>query len=198
VTIWRAVRDEATGAWRSLKYDLGRRRRGGAHTEPGHPEYDAFAGGPRRIIISSGFAALVLGGALGGYFGVVHGLGALLRPPPSAPVFQLPTTATEPTRAAPRTTGKPTRPPARPVPAAPAPGGRPVPVRQAASRPLPPPVPTPAPNCACVTPPAPSATTPGASPTATPTPDPSASPSPGPTGDPDERPRGSVTGDSGR
>lgn len=78
MSVWEAVRRELTGVWRSVRYDVG--RRGGTAGGPGYPEYDSFVGGPRRLIVSAGLVALVVGGGVGSYFAVVNGLGALLRP----------------------------------------------------------------------------------------------------------------------
>jgi hypothetical protein len=189
--MWRAVRDELSGAWRSLRYDL---RRKPAPEDPGSSgttEYDAFEGGPRRILVSSGMAALVLGGAVGGYFGVVNGMDALLQPRPA--------TVPQPAADGLVTAGPVDRgaAPARRVPATKAPvrGGQPAapagptvsghggPARHPKTRPAPrrarPPVPTPAPSCSCAPPPAP---VPSSSNPASPTPTPSVSPTPDPDG----------------
>lgn len=80
--ILRAARAEVRGAWRSLQYDLTRRSQQGAPPAP-DPSFDPFEGGPRRVIVSAGVAALVVGGAVGSYFGVVNGLGSLLDRPPA-------------------------------------------------------------------------------------------------------------------
>jgi hypothetical protein len=71
-----------------MRYDLARRP-GRGDPRPGPAErhvphdYDPYEGGPRRIIVTSGMAALIVGGAVGSYFGVVNGLGALLDRPPA-------------------------------------------------------------------------------------------------------------------
>jgi hypothetical protein len=51
--------------------------------DPAPPDYDPYEGGPRRVIVSAGVATLIIGGAVGSYFGVVNGLGALLERPPA-------------------------------------------------------------------------------------------------------------------
>jgi hypothetical protein len=73
-----------------MRYDLARRPGRGDGRPAGGPaerhvphDYDPYEGGPRRIIVSSGMAALIVGGAVGSYFGVVNGLGALLDRPPA-------------------------------------------------------------------------------------------------------------------
>ncbi|HEU5109532.1 MAG TPA: hypothetical protein VFT95_13395, partial [Micromonosporaceae bacterium] len=74
--IWPAVRDEVQGAWRSMRYDMARRpgrpgaqQAGGNPVELGRPEarhvpadYDPYEGGPRRVLVSAGMAALIVGG----------------------------------------------------------------------------------------------------------------------------------------
>ncbi|GIF76786.1 hypothetical protein [Asanoa siamensis] len=81
MTTWRGVRKEFVGAWRSLQYDLSRARRkrpdGDETTElifPGH------AGQPGRRVAAGGFVLVSVAGAIGTYFAVVNGLGALLAP----------------------------------------------------------------------------------------------------------------------
>jgi hypothetical protein len=74
-----------------MRYDLRRpgvvrRGRDGARVVdlgPAPTDYDPYEGGPRRVIVSAGVAALIIGGTIGSYFGVVNGLGALLERPPA-------------------------------------------------------------------------------------------------------------------
>jgi len=85
VTTWRGVRKELEGAWRSVQYDLARarsrRRDGEETTELIFPEQDRP---PRRLRATGGFALVSLAGAIGTYFAVVNGLGALLATGPTA------------------------------------------------------------------------------------------------------------------
>ncbi|GIF68116.1 hypothetical protein Ais01nite_61510 [Asanoa ishikariensis] len=79
MTTWRGVRKELEGAWRSVQYDLtrarSRRKDGEETTELIFPEQ---ARPPRRLRATGGFALASLVGAVGTYFAVVNGLGALL------------------------------------------------------------------------------------------------------------------------
>jgi len=85
VTTWRGVRKELEGAWRSVQYDLARARsrrtNGEETTELIFPEQDRP---PRRLRATGGFALVSLAGAIGTYFAVVNGLGALLATGPAA------------------------------------------------------------------------------------------------------------------
>jgi hypothetical protein len=104
--VWRKTRNEVAGAWRSLRYDMGRRADdpevaggagvpdvtstgmstfGGPPGEELREEYDEFARPPRRIVAVSAFGILAVVGAAGSYFAVVNGLGALLGETPAAP-----------------------------------------------------------------------------------------------------------------
>jgi hypothetical protein len=103
MNLWRKTRTEAAGAWRSLRYDMGRRRVGpGADERPddvtstgmstfGMPMddlrtgYEEFGRPPRRLVAVSVFAALTVAGSVGSYFAIVNGLGSLLREKPAAP-----------------------------------------------------------------------------------------------------------------
>ncbi|GAA1855879.1 hypothetical protein [Asanoa iriomotensis] len=83
MTTWRGVRKELVGAWRSVQYDLTRARNrknadGEETTELIFPEH---AAPPRRLVATGGFALVSLVGAVGTYFVVVNGLGALLNQP---------------------------------------------------------------------------------------------------------------------
>jgi hypothetical protein len=69
MTLWRRTRTEVAGAWRSLRYDLGR----GQHRRP------------RRAMAATAFGALAVAGATGSYFAVVNGIGALAGEPAAEP-----------------------------------------------------------------------------------------------------------------
>jgi hypothetical protein len=104
MTLWRRTRNEAAGAWRSLRYDLGRRepgrhapprrgaRRGaayqdvtstGLHTFGGSGSLRPYAqGGPdvhrtRRLVAVTALGTLAVVGVAGGYFAVIGGVGPL-------------------------------------------------------------------------------------------------------------------------
>jgi hypothetical protein len=100
------LRKEMAGAWRSLRYDMGKRpveptpfeedvpdvTYTGMSTFGGAPETSAEvvepAGRvrpPRRAAAVAAFGALAVAGAAGSYFAVVNGLGALLADEPAAP-----------------------------------------------------------------------------------------------------------------
>jgi hypothetical protein len=99
------------GAWRSLRYDMGRRTEeppAGATGRPVPGEappdvtstgmstfgggaaaettggYDGFGRPPRRLVAVGAFVTLAVVGAAGSYFAVVSGLGGLLRQEPAA------------------------------------------------------------------------------------------------------------------
>jgi hypothetical protein len=97
--LWRRARNEVAGAWRSLRYDLGRRPASdtaagatpagdvtstGMSTFGGVPAadlrtgYDTHPRSPRRTTAVAAFGALTVVGAAGSYFAVVNGLGAVL------------------------------------------------------------------------------------------------------------------------
>jgi len=105
MSLWRRTRNEVAGAWRSLRYDLGRRADERAESHPTGPEVtstgmstfggpvadhlptgydDGFPRRPRRIFAVSAFGALAVLGAAGSYFAVVNGLGSLLSEKPAA------------------------------------------------------------------------------------------------------------------
>lgn len=105
MTLWRRTRNEAAGAWRSLRYDLGRRepgrhappprrgaRRGAVHQDVTSSGLHTFGGslglrpyprgGPdvrrtRRLVAVSTLGALAVAGAAGSYFAVIGGVGSL-------------------------------------------------------------------------------------------------------------------------
>ncbi|MEV4704847.1 hypothetical protein [Actinoplanes sp. NPDC049316] len=109
MTLWRRTRTEVAGAWRSLRYDLGRREpdETGARAgiPPAHPDvtstgYSTFGGAgltgglhtsygpgyarrPRRLVAVTAFGTLAVAGAAGSYFAVVNGLGAMLGEQPA-------------------------------------------------------------------------------------------------------------------
>jgi len=100
------LRTEMAGAWRSLRYDMGKRpvestpleedvpdvTYTGMSTFGGVPEASAEViepaeriRPPRRAAAVAAFGALAVTGAAGSYFAVVNGLGALLADEPAAP-----------------------------------------------------------------------------------------------------------------
>ncbi|MFI5491999.1 hypothetical protein [Actinoplanes sp. NPDC051859] len=114
MTLWRRTRNEVAGAWRSLRYDLGRREAESAGRPAGvfparrDPYQDVTATGfstfggvgltggvpsyvevptrrPRRVVAAAAFGVLAVAGGTGSYFAVVNGLGALLGEPGAAP-----------------------------------------------------------------------------------------------------------------
>jgi hypothetical protein len=111
MSLWRSTRNEVAGAWRSLRYDMGRRTPeeaapapvrapdvtstgmstfAGAAAEPHRPEH---TGGQirsaRRVLAMSTFGVLAIVGAAGAYFAVVGGLGAVLQPGPAPQPYPL-------------------------------------------------------------------------------------------------------------
>jgi hypothetical protein len=106
MSLLRRTRNEMAGAWRSLRYDVGRRTGepmdqdrepapditstgmstfGGVAGEHPREECDEFARPPRRLVAASAFGVLAVAGAAGSYFAVVNGLGALLGDEPAGP-----------------------------------------------------------------------------------------------------------------
>jgi hypothetical protein len=110
MSLLRRVRTELTGAWRSVRYDMGRRP---VEPPPGGPDvtstgmstfggFDGFAAGRenlgrerddqpaahrrprRRTLAVTAFGVLTVIGATGAYLGVVNGLGSLLNETPAA------------------------------------------------------------------------------------------------------------------
>lgn len=105
MSLWRRTRDEMAGAWRSLRYDMGRRTDDDARDDAPAPDVtctgmstfgvppagslrtgpDGPVRPPRGLVAVSAFGVLTVVGAAGSYFAVVNGLGSLLRESPSAP-----------------------------------------------------------------------------------------------------------------
>ncbi|MGA5300765.1 hypothetical protein ACPCHT_12610 [Nucisporomicrobium flavum] len=108
MTLWRRTRTEVAGAWRSLRYDLGRREADegrASSARPVHPDvtstgYSTFGGAgitgglrtsygpaharrPRRAVAVTAFGTLAVAGAAGSYFAVVNGLGVVLGDQPA-------------------------------------------------------------------------------------------------------------------
>ncbi|MEV6489453.1 hypothetical protein AB0M20_12605 [Actinoplanes sp. NPDC051633] len=198
------MREEMAGAWRSLRYDMGKRDE--HQPEPSFPEEDLTSTGmstfggaadmsggiversehvrpPRRVAAVAAFGALAVTGAVGSYFAVVNGLGALLSEEPAAPdpyplAVDGPDGAMDDTLAANAGMGRGTtaRPPAGTTdPAAAGAVGavgvppvkltQPAPRRTAApgTRPAQPGGTPPNEDCNCLTPPVPTPTAPGTS-----------------------------------
>lgn len=108
MSAWGRTRDEVAGAWRSLRYDMGRRTGEPAPDDRERPDraadvtstgmstfggtvgadlcagYDEPARPPRRLVAIAAFVTLSLVGAAGSYFAVGNGLGALLQEKRSA------------------------------------------------------------------------------------------------------------------
>jgi hypothetical protein len=99
MTLWRRTRSELAGAWRSLRYDLGRRTEqspppagpapdvtstgmstfGGVTGHTGPAERYAEPARPRRrLAAAAAFVALAVAGSAGSYLAVVTGFGGLL------------------------------------------------------------------------------------------------------------------------
>jgi hypothetical protein len=200
MSLWRRTRTEVAGAWRSLRYDMGRRP--AAPPPPRRPGMDVTSTGmstfgmamgdltggydedlprrPRRLVAVCAFAVLAVLGGVGSYFAVVHGLGPALageQPPAAAQPRRFPLTAAgEPAENEGLGRGTPVRAPAAPRTDDPVkPAVKPTEVKVAA-RPTTP-VTHPATGCACLTPPVPTPTAPSGSPSPTPSTSPSASPS---------------------
>jgi hypothetical protein len=168
VSIWQAVRQELRGAWRSLHYDLNQRA-GDPDQRAGDWEEDterlaAYEAPPRRlraIAVVGVTAVVVLGGAIGGYFAVVGGVGALMNqstlPPDALPAVAHPSSSPSrqddpldpTTRMRGRLTSATPAEHHRPTPSHSPPAIRPTPTCPCGSRPAPtpsaprPPVPTP-------------------------------------------------------
>ena len=101
---WRRTRSELAGAWRSVRYDLGKRSGADLEDDPvadvtstgmstfggplaGEP-YTGYAldqerRPPRRVAAAGAFGVLAVAGAAGSYFAVVNGLGSLLAEKPA-------------------------------------------------------------------------------------------------------------------
>jgi hypothetical protein len=180
VSIWRAVRRDVAGARRSLRYDLAREIPApDDETELIYPEFEAHERRPRRRALGAGWVGvLVLSGAVGTYFAVVGGLGALLDERAAPALDPLPAVAdgqaATPTAASPAaatSTTRPSPPPRRPATTA---------VLATSPRV------TASSTCTCVTPPVP---TPASPPPPAPSVSPSSTGSPSPT-PPDPTPTG--------
>jgi hypothetical protein len=200
MSLWRRTRTEVAGAWRSVRYDMGRRPPepavGPDVTSTGMSTFagavDQATGAPRRLVIVSAFGVLAVAGAAGTYIAVAGGFGALLTEKPAA-AQPYPLTAAAPPAGdtsnaglgqGPATVSRPdavaaAAPPAVPVASAATaatPAAVPGPMLPRAPRVTAerakPPAPRP---CACPAPPVPTPTQPSPSPSASPTP--SASPS---------------------
>ncbi|HEY7273833.1 MAG TPA: hypothetical protein VH502_13960 [Actinoplanes sp.] len=202
--MWRKTRTEVAGAWRSVRYDMGRRpAEPSAEPDVTSTGMSTFGGAvgeatgsPRRLVTVSAFGVLVMAGAAGTYFAVAGGLGALLTEQPAAaqpnPLAAAPP-AGDPSAAGighgPAAADHPdapagTVPAATPVATAATPAAVPSRVLPRATRVAPeranPPAPRP---CACPAPPVPTPTdpvSPSAAPSPSPSPSESASPSPSP------------------
>lgn len=75
--LWGSIRNEVSGAARSLRYDL-MRDNSPTQTDIAYPEYDAYSRRPRRFLATGGIAALALGGVAATYFVLSTGLGGLI------------------------------------------------------------------------------------------------------------------------
>src|SRR4051812_40192462 len=101
MSLWRRTRTEVAGAWRSVRYDFGRRpsepaaegpdvTSTGMSTFGGRPLDEPPAGSgerrhpPRRAVAVTAFGLLTVAGAAGAYFAVVNGLGSVLSETPAA------------------------------------------------------------------------------------------------------------------
>jgi hypothetical protein len=212
MSLLRRTRTEMAGAWRSLRYDLGRAP---ARPPAGGPDVTSTGMGtwsldglveqagpdpapparrPRRAVAVTAFGALTVVGAAAAYLAVVNGLGSLMGETTAA-------AGTFPPRVV-MTTGAGVAPPTRPV----TPPRSPVATRRATTAAVLPPPPEPpaaavppptvertspirtaATNqeCRC-RPPVPTPTAPTSSPSPTPSPSPSESASPSPDPSPSE------------
>src|SRR5205807_1801389 len=170
VRIWKSVRAELNGAWRSVRYDLMRRSDPSRRdTDVLYPEYDAYTRAPRRGFAVAGMGLVVATGVAGTYFAVSGGLGSLLSTntepvPPAAGTVPSTAPATSPgADGTGRTLASHSTAPARHPSSAP-----PVPV-------TPPTEVIAVPSCRCPVPPVPTPNSP--SPTPVPSPSPSVTPS---------------------
>jgi hypothetical protein len=196
MSLWRRTRTEVAGAWRSLRYDMGRRpvepaappttgmdvTSTGMHTFGGPVgdltgTYDEdLPRRPRRLAAVSAFAVLALAGGVGSYFAVVHGLGPALagEQPAHAPADA--PAAVKPAAARPAENEGMGR--GKPVLAAPQVVRTTVPPAPVAVTPVPATHQTkPATECDCLHPPVPTPTAPSGSPSPTPSASATASPS---------------------
>ncbi|MBG0563432.1 hypothetical protein [Actinoplanes aureus] len=194
MSLWHRIRDESAGAWRSLRYDLGRRpveptggpdvTSTGMSTFPGslvdlpvsQPDVDARP--PRRFVAVTTFCLLAVLGAGGSYFAATTVFAEQSPGSPGAPPAAAPATGSGSDEAGlgsgPVTAGRPRTTPAvaagGAAPVAAGPAGQPattIPVAgdTPSQRPAPRPATRPAdPECHCPTPPAPTPTAPSATP----------------------------------
>ena len=212
MSLWRRIRAEAAGAWRSLRYDLGRRpdeapaggpdmTSTGMNTFGGHSMVmpaglgdPVQAGGPRRAprraLAISALGLLTVVGATAAYLAVANGLMSALSDQPAAAgtLAPAPAPADAAIGSGPAARRKPT---ARTVPASPAAPTTGAPQLGGSAGALVPhrtgPVRTVKPTnpeCACNVPPVPTPTAPTASPSPTPSSSDPASADPSPTGSP--------------
>ncbi|MDR7321628.1 MULTISPECIES: hypothetical protein [Catenuloplanes] len=136
MSILRIVRDEAAGAWRSLRYDLDRRGTeaprfyvGYGH-EPDAEDLSGYGRPPRRLLAAGAFGVLALVGAAGTYVTVANSLDSVLNTDAAA------------RRNSPEIPGRPVPAPSPGpglLPAAPAAPHTAQPWTTSASRPVPPP-----------------------------------------------------------
>jgi hypothetical protein len=92
MNMWRRTRTEVAGAWRSVRYDMGRRpAEPSAEPDVTSTGMSTFGGAvgeatgsPRRLVTASAFGVLLMAGVAGTYFAVAGGLGALLTEKPAA------------------------------------------------------------------------------------------------------------------
>jgi hypothetical protein len=206
MSLWRSIRGEMSGAWRSIRYDLGHRpRRGGGaepdvtstgmNTFPGSmvdlpesaPEIDARP--PRRFVAVTAFCALAACGAAGSYLVATTAFADRMTdaPAPAVAAPLPPAAATEAgtggeagmggVPAAPRKPRTAHPPAAVRAPAPPPAATSPEKaVTSRNTRPTTVPV-TRSPECDCETPPVPTPTVPSPSASASPSPSAEASPS---------------------
>ncbi|GID63260.1 hypothetical protein Acy02nite_11410 [Actinoplanes cyaneus] len=212
MSLWRRMRGELAGAWRSVRYDLRGRPDSadvtstGLSTFPGSlmewrtapPETDARP--PRRFVAVTALCLLALAGAIGSYLLVTRGLAAAGDQPLAAPAAEMPASAPrtgapgEPETGAPEEPDDAIGPPSPTRTTPPVPGtthatGAAVPVATGAGtsgigtrRPPARHRPAATPECHCVTPPVPTPTAP--SPSSGRTPGPAGSPSGSPAATP--------------
>lgn len=115
------LRRELSGAWRSVRYDLDRRRSTGRGGSGGDV---TWVRDPRRITAAVGVAGVIVASAAGTYFAVVGGLGMLLADAAGVPVSPQAAAPFAPLAPAPHATGarpaahRRTHPTTRPVTAA--------------------------------------------------------------------------------
>jgi hypothetical protein len=198
MSLWRRTRSEVAGAWRSLRYDLGRRppeppADGPDVTSTGMCTFGVPVGvadpvapvarrPPRRAAAVSAFGLLTVVGAAGAYLAVVNGLGSLLNEQTAAAGTLPPATAAT-SATADSGIGPSTRRPR--VRAAPAPTPKASPTPEPARTMLTPPARPAGPvrtkkACGCGDPPVPTPTAPASTPSPTPSETASASDSPTP------------------